>query len=329
MNRRDLLRASAAFAVSASTASLWPQAAHAKYPERPIRLIVPRPAGGVVDVVGREWANGVKDSVGTVVVENVGGGGGTIGAVNAARAPADGHTLFLGSTSELVLVPIIKPQSYEASRDFVPIAIVSISVGAVAVHPSVPANNLKELVAYAKANAGKLNYGSAGAGSSSNLTGELFKHLAGTPDIVHIPYKGAGAGINDLVAGQIPIMTPMISGGLVELHNAGKVRILASASEERLAASPNIPTGAEQGFPDLISQLFVGIFAPTGTPKPVIDQLTAATHGVIADKELQKRLIAAGFEPVTDSNPDKAAKYIKAEVARWTPVLKASGMAAG
>jgi tripartite-type tricarboxylate transporter receptor subunit TctC len=140
MNRRELLRASAALAVSASSVSLWPTAAHAKYPERPIRLIVPRPAGGVVDVIGREWANRVSTAIGTVVVENVGGGGGSIGANMAARAPTDGYTMFLGSTSELVLLPIIKKQNYDPAKDFTPLAILSVSMGAIAVHPSVPAN---------------------------------------------------------------------------------------------------------------------------------------------------------------------------------------------
>ncbi len=327
MNRRELLRGSAAafaFAVSSGTAP-----AQGKYPERPIKLIVPRPAGGVVDVIGREWANGVRESLGAVVVDNMGGGGGTIGASAAARAAGDGYTLFLGSTSELVLVPVINHQGYDAARDFRPIGIMALSMGAIAVHPSVPVHNLKELVAYAKANPDKLSYGSAGAGSSSNLTGELFKHLAGLPDIVHIPYKGAGPGITDLISGQIPMMTPMISGGLVELHNAGKVRILAAASEQRVAAAPNIPTGAEQGFPDLIAQLFMGLFAPAATPQPIVDQLVRATQEVMQDKNFQTKLVAAGFEPVTDPTPEKAAKYIKEEIVRWTPVLKTSGMKQG
>jgi tripartite-type tricarboxylate transporter receptor subunit TctC len=327
MNRRNFLRAGSAFSAALASASLFPATAFAQYPDRPIRLIVPRTAGGVVDVIGREWASRMQNSVGTVVVENMGGGGGTIGAVTAARAPADGYTLFLGTTSESVLVPLLQKTNYDPAKDFAPVSILSVSVGAIVVHPSVPAHNLKELVAYAKANPGKLNYGSAGAGSSSNLTGELFKHLAGLPDIVHIPYKSATPGITDLVAGQIPIMTPMISGNIVELHKAGKVRILASASEQRMAAAPDIPTGAEQGYPDLVSQLFVGLFAPAGTPQPVIDQLVKATAAVAGDKDWQGKLIAAGFEPVADSTPEKAAKYLKDEIARWTPVLKASGMA--
>jgi tripartite-type tricarboxylate transporter receptor subunit TctC len=327
MNRRELLRGSALALASATLAGR--ASAQSKYPERPIHLIVPRPAGGVVDVIGREWANGVRETLGSVVVENMGGGGGTIGANAAARAAPDGYTLFLGSTSELVLSPIISPQNYDTERDFRPIAIMALSMGAIAVHPSVPVHNLKELVSYAKANPGKLSYGSAGAGTSSNLTGELFKHLAGLPDIVHIPYKGANPGIADLVAGQIPMMTPMISGGLVELHNSGKVRILGVAAEQRVTAAPNIPTGAEQGYPEWVAQLFMGLFAPRQTPQPVIDQLVRATAQVMKDKGLQTKLVKAGFEPVTDATPEKAAKYIKEEVARWTPVLKASGMKQG
>jgi len=329
MNRRELLRASAAIVASASTASLWPSVAHAKYPERPIRLIVPRPPGGVVDVIGREWAERVRASVGTVIVDNMGGGGGTIGARAAARTAPDGYSLFVGTTSELVLAPIIRRPEYDPEKDFDPIGILSLSTGAIAVHPSVPAKNLKELIAYAKANPGKLSYGSAGAGTSSNLTGELFKSLADLPGIVHIPYKGAGPGIADLIGGTIPMMTPMVSGGLVDLHRAGKVRILAAASEERVSMAPDIPTGAEQGFPDLIAQLFIGVFAPSGVPKPIMGQLAKATAEVAAAEEFKKRLVSAGFDPVVSPTPEKAAAFISAETKRWAPILKASGMAAG
>lgn len=325
MNRRELLRGSALALASVTLPAV--ASAQGKYPERTIRLIVPRPAGGVVDVIGREWANGVRETLGTVVIENMGGGGGTIGANAAARAEPDGHTLFLGSTSELVLSPIISPQNYSTERDFRPIAIMALSMGAIAVHPTVPVHNLKELTAYAKAHPGKLSYGSAGAGTSSNLTGELYKHLAGLPDIVHIPYKGANPGISDLVAGQIPMMTPMISGGLVELHNAGKVRILGVAAEHRVAAAPNIPTGVEQGYPDLIAQLFMALFTQAATPQAAVDRLVAATHTVMQDKDLQNKLVAAGFEPMTAPTPAAAVKYLKEETARWTPVLRASGMA--
>jgi len=325
MNRREFLYAGTT--IAASLAATRTGFAQGGYPDRPIRLIVPRPAGGVVDVIGREWANSVRETLGTVVIENQGGGGGVIGAAAAARAPADGYTLLLGSTSELVLSPIIKSQSYDTVRDFKPVAIIALSMGAIAVHPSVPVKTLQELVAYAKADPDKLSYGSAGAGTSSNLTGELFKHLAGLPGIVHIPYKGANPGIADLVAGQIPMMTPMISAGLVDLHNTGKVRILAVAAEQRVAAAPDIPTGVEQGYPDLIAQLFMGLFAQAATPQPILDRLRAVTDKAMQDEGFRAKLVAAGFEPVTTSTPAAAEKYLKEETVRWTPVLKASGMA--
>jgi tripartite-type tricarboxylate transporter receptor subunit TctC len=299
-----------------------------RYPNRPIRLIVPRSSGGVVDVVTREWSEKVRTTLGASFVENIGGGGGRIGATAAARARPDGYTLLLGTTSELVLNPVLAPQPYDPVRDFTAIMIMSVSTEIIAVHPSVPAHDLKELVAYAKANPGKLNYGSAGAGSVSNLVGELFKQIAGLPDIVHIPYKGGNAALSDLIAGQITISTPAISGSVIDLQRAGHIRVLAVTSEQRLAAAPDLPTGIEQGFPGLVTQLFVGLFAPAGTPQPILDQIERATRGAMEDKDLQAKLTAAGFETVTDSSPAKAAQYLQAEITRWTPVLKASGMKA-
>ena len=158
-----------------------------------------------------------------------------------------------------------------------PIAIFCVSTTSIAVHPSVPAKNVKELIAYVKANAGKLSYGSAGTGTMSHLSGELFKQRTGLKDVVHVPYKGAGPGIADLVSGHIPMMSPNISGQVLNFHNTGKIRILAINAKERLKAAPDIPTAIEQGVPDMIGQLFLGIFAPAGTPQPVIDAIAAAT----------------------------------------------------
>jgi tripartite-type tricarboxylate transporter receptor subunit TctC len=326
MDRRQLLRSAGA---SLAAAMLVPAAvADERYPNRPIRLIVPRSSGGVVDVVTREWSEKVRTTLGASFVENIGGGGGRIGAMAAARARPDGYTLLLGTTSELVLNPVLAPQPYDPVKDFTAIMIMSVSTEIIAVHPSVPAHDLKELVAYAKANPGKLNYGSAGAGSVSNLVGELFKQIAGLPDIVHIPYKGGNAALSDLIAGQITISTPAISGSVIDLHRAGNIRVLAVTSEQRLAAAPDLPTGIEQGFPGLVTQLFVGLFAPAGTPQPILDQIERATRGAMQDNDLQAKLTAAGFETVTDSSPAKAAQYLQAEITRWTPVLKASGMKA-
>jgi tripartite-type tricarboxylate transporter receptor subunit TctC len=300
----------------------------AKYPTQPIRLIVPRPPGGVVDVVGRVWGAQAGTLLnGTIVVENVGGGGGTIGTAQAGRATADGSTLLIGSTSDLVLNPLIRPNlGYDPVKDFAPISIMAVSVAAIAVNASLPVTSLKELAAYAKANPGKLSYGSAGAGTMANLAGELFKELAGVPDVIHVPYKGAAPGIADLVAGHIPMMAANVSDTAIDLHRAGKIRLLAAASERRVTAAPEIPTGAEAGYPGFVAQLFMGLFAPARTPQPIVDRLATVTTQVMADKEFQAKLIAQAFEPVPNSNPETARKYMEDEVARWAPVLKRTGL---
>jgi tripartite-type tricarboxylate transporter receptor subunit TctC len=325
MSRREFLaRGSAVLAAAA----LLPRFAEAqgRYPERPIKLMVAFSAGGVNDVVARQWAERVKTSLGTVYVENQGGGSGTIATGEVARAQPDGYTILLGSTSTLVLNPMTMAKvPYDPARDFVPIAIVAVSTTSIVVHESVPVRTLAELIAYVKANPGKLSYGSAGAGTMSNLSGELFKQLTGLNDLVHIPYKGAGPGITDLVSGHITIMTPNVTAQVLELHRAGKIRILAVNGAQRLSAAPDIPTSIEQGVPGMIGLLFLGLFAPAATPKPIVDRITAATHAAMADAEFQKVLAASGLEAVPDSDSDKARRFMDEEIARWGPVVKASG----
>jgi len=325
MNRRDLL----AFALaSLSATALTPLAAlaQAKYPERPIKLMVAFSAGGVNDVVGRQWADRMKTLLGTVYVENQSGGTGTIATGEVARARPDGHTILLGSTSTLILNPMTMSRvPYDAIKDFTPIAILCVSTTSVVVHASVPVKTLKEFITYAKANPGKLSYGSAGTGTMSNLSGELFKQLTGLTDLVHIPYKGAGPGLTDLVSGHIPAMTPNITGQVLELHRTGKIRILAVNSAERLKAAPEIPTAIEEGLPGMIGQLFLGLFVPAATPKAIVDRIGDATRTAMADQEFQKVLLASGLEAMPDSNTEKAQRFISEETARWGPVVKASG----
>ena len=325
MKRRDLLALGLA---SCAASALTPRFAMAqgKYPERPIKLMVAFSAGGVNDVVARQWAERVKMLLGTVYVENQGGGGGVIGTGEVARAQPDGYTIAIGSTSTMVLNPMTMAKvPYEPARDFVPIAILAVSTTSIVVHESVPVKTLKELIAYAKANPGKLSYGSAGTGTMSNLSGELFKQLTGLNDVVHIPYKGAGPGITDLVSGHIPMMSPNVTAQILELHRAGKIRILAVNGAERLTAAPDIPTAIEQGVRNMIGLLFLGLFAPAATPKPIIDRIVDATHTAMADADFQKVLLAAGLEPVPDSNSEKAKRFMDEEIARWGPVVKASG----
>jgi tripartite-type tricarboxylate transporter receptor subunit TctC len=329
MRRRDVL---ALGLVSLATALRpWPASAQArdrvKYPEHPIRLVVPRTAGGVVDVVARLWAERVKPQLGAIVVENQGGGGGTIAATAVARAAGDGYTLLAGTTSELVINPVIMSQpSYDPVKDLVPIAITAVSVSSLMVHESVPVRTLAELVAYAKANPGKLSYGSAGTGTPSHLCGELFKLIADLPDIVHVPYKSAAPGLADFFSGHIPMMAASISPAALEMHRSGKIRILVAGTDRRLQGAPDVPISTEVGFPELITQQFMGLFAPAGTPWPIIEQIGGLTRLIMDDREFQQKLILAGFEPVTGSGPREAAQYVHDELMRWTPVLKASGL---
>ena len=329
MRRRDVL----ALGLVSLAAALrpWPASAQAKdrakYPEHPIRLVVPRTAGGVVDVVARLWAERVKPQLGAIVIENQGGGGGTIAATAVARAAGDGYTLLAGTTSELVINPVIMSQpSYDPVKDLVPIAITAVSVSSLMVHESVPARTLAELVAYAKANPGKLSYGSAGTGTPSHLCGELFKLIAGLPDIVHVPYKSAAPGLADFFSGHIPMMAASISPAALEMHRSGKIRILVAGTDRRLQGAPDVPISTEVGFPELITQQFMGLFAPAGTPWPIIEQIGGLTRQIMDDREFQQKLILAGFEPVTGSGPREAAQYVHDELVRWTPVLKGSGL---
>jgi len=302
-----------------------PGRAQSEYPDHAVRLIVPRPAGGVVDIIAREWTNAVGTVFSPTVIENVGGGGGTIGAALAARAEPDGYTLLFGTTSEMVLSPILPNLSYSVAS-FAPIAIICESIASIVVNPSVPVTNLSELVAYAKSNPGHLSYGSAGAGTVSNLAGELFKRLADRPDITHVPYRGGNPAMTDVIAGHIPIATPMMSETILEMHRRGEIRILAVASDRRLAAMPDIQTGVEQGYPGLIARLFVGLFAPAKTPAPVVAKVAYVTRQAMQSAMLKERFAAAGFEVVADVDTASAARYLNDEVARWTPVVQQVGL---
>jgi tripartite-type tricarboxylate transporter receptor subunit TctC len=307
------------------SAAAWPFATEA-YPDRAIRMIVPFSPGGATDVAARLWAEKMKPHLGTVVIENKGGGGGVIGASEVARSAPDGHTLVFGNTSTQVLIPtIMSKPPYDAIKDFSGIYIVCISPTSIVVHESVPAHTLQELIAYAKANPTKLSYGSAGAGTMTNLAGELFKQLIGVPQITHIPYKGSAPGVGDLASGHIPMMTPNIGGPLLEFHRAGRVRILAIASTHRIQAAPDIPTAIEAGLPGMVAANFNGLFAPAGVPRPIIDQIARQTHAVLAEEEVQKALIRSGFEPVTDSGPDETNKLVASELTRWTLIMKSTG----
>ena len=324
VSRRRFLQLTAG---AAALPTVTPTASAQAYPARPIRLVVPFPPGGAFDFVGRPWADKVKALLGTVVVENVGGGGGSLGAAAVAHAPPDGYTLLLGGTLPHVNEALVKGKPlYDPVKDLDPIAGIAANFLSVAVHPSLPVQTLKEFIAYAKANPGKLSYGHAGVGSIQHLAGELLKSLAGTPEIVPVAYRGTGPQITDLIGGHIPMGVPGVTGQVFELHRSGKIRVLAVTSPTRLTAAPELPTAAEQGFPGLIVIGSIGLLAPAGTPIGIIAQIAQATRTAVAEPPYKQMLIDAGIEPTLGSDPEKFRRSLAADVALWTPVVKALGL---
>ena len=324
MNRRQSLALGLAL-VAATALSPFEAFAQAQYPTRPIRLVVPFPPGGVMDTIGRLWAEQVGPSLGTILVDNRGGAGGVIGAGEVARARANGYTILIGNTSTQVLNPaVMRRPPYDPVKEFVTVDMIALSATSILVHPSMPARTLKQLISYARANPGKLSYGSAGAGTVTNLAGEMFKQRAGGLDIVHVPYKGVGLATADLVGGYIPMMTPNVTAQLLSLHRSGKVRILAVNAPTRLKAAPNIPAAVEI-LPDMVAQLFSGLFAPAGTPRPIIERLSQVTRKALSEEGFQNTLIQSGFEPVLDSSPEKAQRFVDQEHDRLLPLIKATG----
>jgi tripartite-type tricarboxylate transporter receptor subunit TctC len=325
MRRRDLLKFGAA---GLSAPLLAPTAwAQSKYPDRPVRLIVPFPPGGAYDTIGRPWADRMKSTLGTIVVENIGGAGGGVGAAQASRSPPDGYTLLLGGATTHITEALLKTKpTYDPVKDLEAISPIAYTAFAIAVHPSVPAKDLKEFVTYTKANPGKVSYGSAGHGSLNHLAGELFKIRAGLTDLPHVPYRGAGPGLTDLLAGQIPALVPAMTNIVLEHHKAGKLRILAVTNARRLAAAPEIPTAVEQGYADLVAPNFIGVFAPAGAPRDVVDTVSAANLKLLADKSYQDLLISGTFELEPLTSPAQYKQYVEAELTRWRPIVTAMGI---
>ncbi len=324
MKRRDLL-ALGVVALSASAVT-HRALAQSKYPDRPIRLIVPFAPGGLYDATARPWVESAKPHLGTVVAENMGGGGGSLGAAAVARAQPDGYTILFGGTPMLVVHPIASTRlPYHPVKDFEPIAIIGYNATLVSVHPALPVRTLKELAGHAKANPGKLSFGSSGTGSMNHLVGERFKALTGT-NIPHVPYRGAGPAMTDLISGHIPMLVQSAGAHAFEMHNTGKLRILAVTGAKRLASAPDIPTVADAGFPGLTSQNFIGLYAPKGTPQAIVERIAEASRKAVADKDLQRTFNASGFTPDFESTPKKAERLLADEIAYWTPVIRAIGL---
>jgi len=326
MGRRDFVRLGVMLAAQAC-APFGMASAQANYPERPIKLVVPFSAGGVSDTLGRLWAKQMKTLLGSVFVENQGGGGGSVGAAAVGRADPDGYTILMSSAGSPVIVPEAASRApYNPAKDLEVISALAFTALAIAIHPSVPARTLGELVAYAKANPGKLSYGSAGMGTMPQLAGELFKSLTGLADIVHVPYRGSNRALADLINGQIPMMVTSVTGAMVDLHRSGKVRMLAVTTPVRTSMAPDIPTAMEAGLPGMRAQNFIVLFAPARTPKAIVERIAQANAAALQDPGFRRQLIGSGLEPYPDPSPRAARALIDGEIERWRAVLDAAGL---
>jgi len=319
MQRRSLLK----LGFAAAALSGLDAFAQSRYPDRAVRLVVPFAPGGDGDIIARLWAKYAAVPLGgSIVVENKPGAGGAIGAGEVARAAPDGYALLLGTTTTQIVNPAtLATPPYDAIRDFALVGIVSMNPTCVVVNPALGIGSLKELVQKVKAEPGRFSYGSAGPGTITNLTGELLKHVGGL-EMQHVPYKGGAPAMQDLVAGHIPVITPILTSAVIAQHRAGRARILAVNSDERLKAAPELPTAVEAGFADLRVMVFNAVFAPAGVPRAVLDALKAANAKALAAAGLREDLEKAGAELF--SGPD-AARFVADEAKRWGALIKTMG----
>ncbi len=320
MKRRTFLGTTAASMLATAAAA---QTAPAAWPARPITFLVPFAAGGPSDALARVLARGLAAELGQqVVVENKGGMGGLVGVTALAKAPADGYTIGMNATGPTAIAPFMLAAMPVEDKDLAlltPIALVQMVIG---VSPRLPVNSVADLVAYAKANPGKVNYGSSGPGGISHLAAELFRSAAGI-DIVHVPYRGAAPAVQDLLAGQVQ-MAVLDVGVLLPHIKAGNVKPLAVPSRTRSGLLPDVPTTAEAGLPTVLSDNWYGLAAPAGVPRPVLERVHAATVKALGQKDIADPMIAQGalIRPMT---PAEFADFIRLERDKWGPVVKASG----
>jgi len=299
-------------------------AAQSSYPERPITMIVTFAAGGSSDVLARAVANAMSQGLGKqVIVENRPGAGGNIGAEAVSKAAPDGYTILFGTNGTLGIGPALyKNLRYNPQKDLEPVGPLHQLPLLLIVNPQVPANNLKELIGYAKNNPGKLTFASAGIGSASHLTAELLKIAAGI-DMMHVPYKGGGAATADLISGQVSMMLETIPNAL-PLARGGQMRAIGVSTKQRSANAPDIPTFAESGVPQFDVSAWTGLFVPAGTPKVVIDRLNAETIRIASDPVYVEQIKNMGTDVVT-SSPDAFAAFVRKDVANWTEAIQLSG----
>ncbi len=321
MTNTSLMRVSIPIAACCFTSA----AAFAAYPDKPIRLIMPYPAGGSIDTAGRAVAQKLADNFGQqIVIDNRTGAGGTIGTETAARAAPDGYTLVMGGTGTLALSPHLhRNLPYDPVRDFAPVTLLIASPYVLVVHPSVAAKSVKELVALAKARPGQINYASGGNGSAPHFASEMFNAAAGIK-LTHIPYKGSTPAVIDLIGGQVQVMFTGIPSVLANIKS-NRVRALAVTGKTRTAALPDAPTVIEAGVPGYEVSPWFGVLVPARTPPAIVATLNREIVSVLRAPALRERFAVEGIDPVGDT-PEHFAAYIKEEIVKWGKVVKATGM---
>jgi tripartite-type tricarboxylate transporter receptor subunit TctC len=290
------------------------------YPSKPIRIIVPFGAGGPADVTARLLGNILQENFGQpVVIENRTGAGGVIGTVEAAKSPPDGYTLLMMSNTQTANESLMPQRKYELMRDLAPIAPVNYSDLVIVVHPSVPAKTLQEFIALAKSQPGQLNYASSGQGTPYHMAGELFKSMAGI-DVVHVPYRNSGEARSGVIGGQVQMMIDAVTT-MAPNVGAGQVRALATTGKTRSSVLPDVPTADEAGVPGYEATIWLGLMAPTGTPKPVIDKLNAAVNAAIKRPDIVKLWKDQGAVPLS-MTPEQFDKYLRGDIVKWAEVVK-------
>ena len=321
MNRRSVLQ----FAAGAAAVSVLPPALAQAWPARQVRFVVPFPAGGATDIYARALAQKLGDALGqSVVVDNKPGAGGAIGSELVAKSAPDGYTILMASISTHSIGPALNPKlPYDPVKDFTPVIHLADATNVLLVSPGLPVNNVRELITYAKANPGKLNYGSSGVGTISHLAGEQFKMATGT-FIVLIPYKGTGLVIPDLIAGQINMIFDNVASALPHIRS-GKVKVLGLSQLKRSTLLPDIPTIDESGVKGFESSSYFGVFAPPGTPQPVVQRLNAEINKILMTADFRERLASLGGEPA-GGRPEDLTRLIVKERTKYAEIIKRAGI---
>ena len=325
MNVFAPIAVAASLAGAIALSALAPHSAHAQaYPAKPVRLICPYAPGGATDIISRAAALELTKTLGqSVVVDNRPGAGGNLGSEMAAKSAPDGYTMVMSASSLHGITPFLYSKlNYDPNKDLVPVIVLASFSNVLVVNPGVKANSVKELIALAKARPGKLTYASSGSGSTIHMSGEMFKHMLGL-DITHVPYKGSGPAVTDLMGGQVDMMFDNIPSAISHIRS-GKLRALATTGAKRAASLPDLPTMAESGVPGYESGAWFGLAVPAGTPKEIIARLNAEGQKATKAPEFTKRMSDLGYD-IVGGTPEQMAAMIRDEIQRWGPIVKASG----